>query len=163
MANLLKQQRNELLSKAFDENPELAKGKKLCGILALLWIFFRALHLIVELILAFTVDFSIFSITNIAALVIVIMFSIGIYNGGKAFAILPILGGALMTLQIFTAQVYVMLGAEYLVIARIYAVAFILASISQLILPVILLTAKSPKLYFNTIQSINQELLKPKA
>ena len=115
MANLLKQQRNELLSKAFDENPELAKGKKLCGILALLWIFFRALHLIVELILAFTVDFSIFSITNIAALVIVIMFSIGIYNGGKAFAILPILGGALMTLQIFTAQVYVMLGAEYMV------------------------------------------------
>ena len=29
MANLLKEQKKELLTKAFDENPDLAKGKKL--------------------------------------------------------------------------------------------------------------------------------------
>jgi hypothetical protein len=163
MANLLKQQRNELLSKAFDENPELAKGKKLCGIIALLWIITRALHLAVELILAFTIDIAILSATNIAALVIVILFAHGIYNGSKAFAILPIIGGVIMTIQIFTSHIYLMLGAEYLTIVRIYAIVFILASLAQLVLPIIVLTAKSSNLYFNTVQTINKELLKPKA
>ena len=98
MANLLKEQKKELLTKAFDENPDLAKGKKLCGIVVLLWILTRALHLAAELVLAFTIDIAILSATNIAALVIVILFSIGIYNGTKAFAILPIIGGAIMPL-----------------------------------------------------------------
>ena len=163
MANLLKEQKKELLTKAFDENPDLAKGKKLCGIVVLLWILTRALHLAAELVLAFTIDIAILSATNIAALVIVILFSIGIYNGTKAFAILPIIGGAIMTLQIFTAEIYTMLGSDYLTIARVYAILFILASVAQLILPIILLVSNSSKQYFNTVQTINKELLsKPK-
>ena len=163
MANLLKEQKKELLTKAFDENPDLAKGKKLCGIVVLLWILTRALHLAAELVLAFTIDIAILSATNIAALVIVILFSIGIYNGTKAFAILPIIGGAIMTLQIFTAEIYTMHGSDYLTIARVYAILFILASVAQLILPIILLVSNSSKQYFNTVQTINKELLsKPK-
>ena len=163
MANLLKEQKKELLTKAFDENPDLAKGKKLCGIVVLLWILTRALHLAAELVLAFTIDIAILSATNIAALVIVILFSIGIYNGTKAFAILPIIGGAIMTLQIFTAEIYTMLGPDYLTSARVYAILFILASVAQLILPIILLVSNSSKQYFNTVQTINKELLsKPK-
>ena len=162
MANILKEQRIERLKQAFSDNPELAKGKSLCGTIALLWIFTRALHLAVELILAFTVDIALLSVTNITALIIVILFASGIYNGMKAFAILPVIGGALMTVQIFTSQIYLMLGPDYLTIARIYAVVFILASLAQLILPIILLTAKSSKLYFNTVQAINKELSKPR-
>ena len=154
---LLNQRKKELLSAAVLENPELAKGKKLCGVLALLWVITRAIHLLIELFMAFSIEGFIISPTNITVMFIVVLFSFSIYSGIKGFVILPIIGGAIMTLQIFTSQVYFMLGAEYIPIARLYALAFIVASLYQLVFPVILLNAGPSKLYFDTAQMLTKE------
>ncbi len=158
MANLIQQRQKERMAQAISENPEIVQGKKLCGIFALTWVITRVIHLVIELILALTVDSSILSPSNIAVMAIVVLAAMSVYNGAKGFAILSIFGGALMTMQIFTAELYLMLGADYIPLARIYAFAFIGASVVQLVFPIVLLVASSSKLYFNTAQRIAKEV-----
>ena len=162
MANLLKQQRDELLRQALNENPNLENGKRFCGIIALIWVLVRALDLSIEIILAITVDPVFFVPANIIALGVVIAFALGIYNGGKAYAILPIVGGGVMLLQVFLTGIYELLGSEYLLGARIYALAFILTAVVQLVLPIVLLTKSECKQYFNTVTAINKQLTQKK-
>ncbi len=162
MANLLKQQKDELLRQAFNENPALEDGKRFCGIIALIWILVRAFDLAVEIYVAVTIDPVFFIPSNIVALVVVILFAKGIYDGIKAYAILPIIGGALMLLQVFTNGIYLMLGNDYITEARIYAFAFILAAVVQLVLPIALLVKSECKQYFNTVTNINKQLVKKK-
>ena len=158
MANLIQQRQKELMAQEITENPEIARGKKLCGIFALIWVITRVIHLVIELILASTVDPSILSPSNIAVMAIVVLAAIAVYNGAKGFVILPIFGGALMTAQIFTSKLYLMLGSDYIPLARIYAFAFIVASVVQLVFPIVLLVASSSRLYLDTAQRIAKEV-----
>ena len=158
MANLIQQRQKERLAEAIAENPYIARGKKLCGILALIWALARVLHLTVELILVFKVDASIFSPVNIFAMVMVLLSSIAVYNGAKGFVILPIFGGVMMLSQVFTTRLYEMLGADYIPLARVYALVFIIASLVQVIFPICLLVARSSKEYLNTMQRISKEV-----
>lgn len=160
MANLLKQRKNELLNEAFAKEPALRRGKRICGIVSLIWVIVRALDVAVELWLALTVDSAFFIPSNLFALFVVALFAKGLHDGQKACAILPIIGGAIMLLQVFSNGIYQMLGSEYILEAKIYALAFIFASVVQILLPMFLLVTGDCKRYFAIVTEITGKMSK---
>lgn len=159
MANLNQQKVKERLLDAVAQDPELARGKKMCKIFGLVWVISRAIALVAEIAFVMKTKPETLSVANVVLFFIVAVFAWEIYNGVKALAALSILGGVLMTYQIFAAKIYLMLASTYIPIARIYALMFIIVSLIQFIAPLILLSLKPANAYFNTAKKISKEVL----
>ena len=153
MANPMKARMNELFLKESEKNPEILNGKKILLRILVTWIALRAILLTLELVCALSGFFP-FPTLNLLILVVGVLFALSIYAGAKLFAFLPILGGFLSLTQAFNAGYHLIVASsDYYTIIRIYAAAYILVSIIQIILFITVLTNKKTRLYCDTLSA----------
>ena len=136
------------MAEEMKQNPEILRGKRRIGIFLLIWITSRVAVGVSEF-LCVRAGFFEFEASNIAGFIAAFVFALGIYQGAKPLAALPILGGAVMLVQVFLYDyLTVMLSNEYYTLARVYTFLFLLSSGIQTAGFLFLVVSKKTNLYF---------------
>lgn len=157
MSKEIQQKKKALITKLFNEHPEIREAKKFTGIIVLVWFLTRVFAVATEYYCVLQGVLP-FSIANLAALLVMALFVWTIYQGIRTLAYLPILGSVIMIIQTFTEQLYSLLSAQYILSVRIYAAAFIVTAYAQLFLMLFLLSNEKSTMYFDAMKKIAVQL-----
>ena len=157
MSKEIQQKKKALITKLFNEHPEIREAKKFTGIIVLAWFLTRVFAVATEYYCVLQGVLP-FSIANLAALLVMALFVWTIYQGIRTLAYLPILGSVIMIIQTFTEQLYSLLSAQYILSVRIYAAAFIVTAYAQLFLMLFLLSNEKSTMYFDAMKKIAVQL-----
>lgn len=159
MANAMKARMSELMAQEIERNPNIILGKKTIGCALIVWVASRLVFHAVDFACV-AQGFWELSTTNLIGLVAGILFALSAYAGAKLFAILPIIGGFMMLYQSVTSGCFeVLLSDEYYTIIRIYAGAFILAALVQIIVFLFIAASGKTKAYFDAFARVNTAVI----
>ena len=144
-------------AEAFERDPDLARGKKITGILLLIWAASRAFLLVMDLVCA-RIGFIESNPVNWVTMVILLLFAWWIYQGSGALAWLPIVGGVFMLISCVREKLFSLLGMDLDPTFRLYLIAYISAAVIQILVMVLILALPSCKNYAQTTLRITKEL-----
>ena len=153
----LRQALRDRMAEAFDQDPDLSKGKKLTGVLLLIWVASRTFLLVMDIVCA-RIGFIESNPVNWVTMGILLLFAWGIYQGSGAVAWLPIAGGVFMLVSCVREKLFSLLGMDLYPEFRLYLIAFISAAVIQILIMVLILTLPSCKNYARTTLRITKEL-----
>lgn len=155
MANAMKARMSELMAQEIERNPNIILGKKTIGYALIVWVVSRLVFHAVDFICV-AQGFWELSTTNLVGLVMGIIFALSAYAGAKLFAILPMIGGFMLLYQGFTSGCFeVLFSNEYYTIVRVYAGAFILTALVQIIAFLFIAVNDKAKAYFDAFARVN--------
>ena len=141
----------------FAQDPKLRKGKKLTGILLLIWVVSRVFLQVMELI-CMRIGFLDPNPTNWVILGLLLLFAWAIYKGSGALAWLPILGGVMMLSTAFRQQMFSLLGMDLYPEFRLYLIAYLTAAVLQILTMALILALPSCRSYAGTSMAVMKEL-----
>lgn len=141
----------------FAQNPELQKGKKLTGILLLVWVVSRVFLQVTELI-CMRIGFLDPNPTNWVILGLLLLFAWAIYKGSGALAWLPILGGVMMLSTAFRQKMFSLLEMDLYPEFRLYLIGFLAAAVLQILTMALILALPSCRSYAKTSMTVMKEL-----
>ncbi len=145
------------MAEEFAHNPELEKGKRLTGILLLIWVIGRVFLQVTELI-CMRIGFLDPSPRNWVILGLLLLFAWGIYKGSGALAWLPILGGVMMLSTALREKMFSLLGMDLYPEFRLYLIVFLAAAVLQILTMALILALPSCRSYARTSMSVMKEL-----
>lgn len=159
MANEMKQRKTELMTREIEKNSDILAGKRWIEYALIVWLASRVLFHVVDFI-CISQDFWAFSPANLIGFLVSVFFAYAAYSGVKMFAILPIAGGLLMLYQCFTSGSFeVLMSEEYYTIIRVYAAAFVLASLIQIVVFVLIILNKKARAYFDAVGRVSTTIV----
>lgn len=141
----------------FAQNPELVKGKKLTGILLLVWVVSRVFLQVMEL-MCMRIGFLDPNPTNWVILGLLLLFAWAIYKGSGTLAWLPILGGVMMLITALRQQMFSLLGMDLYPEFRLYLIGFLAAAVLQILTMALILALPSCRSYAKTSMAVMKEL-----
>ena len=144
-------------AEAFERDPDLARGKKITGILLLIWAASRAFLLVMDLVCA-RIGFIESNPVNWVTMVILLLFAWWIYQGSGALAWLPIAGGVYMLISCVREKLFSLLGMDLYPEFRLYLIAYISAAVIQILVMALILTLPSCRNYAQTMLRVTKEL-----
>ena len=153
----LRQALKARMAEEFAHNPELEKGKRLTGILLLVWVVSRVFLQVTELV-CMRIGFLDPNPTNWIILGLLLLFAWGIYKGSGTLAWLPILGGVMMLSTAFRQQMFSLLGMDLYPEFRLYLIAYLAAAVLQILTMALILVLPSCKSYAKTAMRVMKEL-----
>ena len=153
----LRQALKARMAEEFAQNPELERGKRLTGVLLLIWVASRVFAQIMELVCA-RAGFLEGNPTNWVILGILLLFAWAIYRGSGALAWLPILGGVMMLGTAFRQQMFSLLGMDLYPEFRLYLIAYLTAALLQILTMALILALPGCRSYAGTTMRVMKEL-----
>lgn len=160
MATPNKERARQLKMQAMQENPDAVSGKRIAGIIVLIFLLTRVLSIGIEIVCAIkgytSPSVGIYCVT----LLISLLFARLIYDGFKVFAGLAIVGGIFMVIQTFQNSLYtVIFSSEYYPIIRVYAFIYVFSSFFQLAGMLFLFFYKKTNAYFHACSSAGKQYM----
>lgn len=160
MATPNKERARQLKMQTMQENPDAVSGKRIAGIIVLIFLLTRVLSIGIEIVCAVkgytSPSVGIYCVT----LLISLLFARLIYDGFKVFAGLAIVGGIFMVIQTFQNSLYtVIFSSEYYPIIRVYAFIYVFSSFFQLAGMLFLFFYKKTNAYFHACSSAGKQYM----
>jgi hypothetical protein len=155
-----KQRTKEYYEAKVNENPEIAKGKLIVSITLISWFIIRLLEVLAQAFMAQLYDGMEFNTLNAVLLIVILMFSMGIYKGARALAYLPIAGSVVSLGQaIMSGLLKVIFSSDYYLGYRMYCILFVFMLAAQTAAMLIILFNNSSKAYLGVMDKINKQVM----
>lgn len=155
----LREKQENLMSSAFDSNPDLHIAKKIlfCGLVCLLA--FRIILIATEIIVIISNGLPLKnSIFSFIGLIVVFLYSWGIYAGVKPLAILALFGGGITIIRMIMNESLWLSFQNTDILTKVYSFILITSALIQTITMILFITNKKCTEYFIVKQNITKEL-----
>ena len=145
------------MEEEFQRDPSIRAGKKLTGFLLALWILSRVFFLVMDLICS-RIGFIEFNPANIAAFAVSLLFALLLYRGAGKLALLPLVGGLIMLVNIFREGTLRLLSLDLDPVLHLYVISYVLAAAVTVLAMLLLLLLPACRAYAESALRVTKEL-----
>jgi hypothetical protein len=156
-SNEIKEKYRELLFDEIEDDPDIRRGRKLTGILLVIWLAARLLFFLSEL-LCVKIGFMPFQFSNLLALIIALLWAAVLNNGVKYLPILPLAGGVFMLIRAFRERAFYLLSLNLCLELDLYYSFYLLITFGQIAIMLCLLLLPSCEKYAAAGSRIRKKL-----